>query len=220
MCKSTYFLLAVSLLTLIAVPAAKSQGTFVNLDFEAANVQDLPVGSGEFVSVSNGVPGWTVYLNGAQQSSMPHNAPPLSGAAVVIFGPHWPGPILQGSYSLGIGSSSAGPAVVAAAGQVGQIPADAKSLTLYLAPVSGIQVTFAGQPIPITQVGAGPNYNIFGGDVAAFAGQTGELRFTAPLGNSALLDDIVFSTQSIPESGVFGLCALGLLLLGWRFRRS
>src|SRR3989442_861662 len=39
--------------------SAQSQGLFVNLDFEAANVQNLPYpGPGELVDISDGVPGW------------------------------------------------------------------------------------------------------------------------------------------------------------------
>ena len=37
--------------------------------------------------------------------------------------------------------------------------------------------------------------------------------------NYVFLDDIQFSDQSIPEPGVFGLSALGTLLLGWRVVR-
>src|SRR6266566_6480577 len=81
--------------------AAHSQGTFRNLNFEAANVQDLPPMQGEIVAVSNGVPGWTVYIGGSQPASMPHNTLPLGGAAVAIYGPQWhTNQILQGSYTV------------------------------------------------------------------------------------------------------------------------
>jgi hypothetical protein len=60
-----------------------------------------------------------------------------------------------------------------------------------------------------------------GGDISAIAGQTGQLLFTALSGTIfnagyGLLDNIQFSTQAIPEPGVFGLFGFGALLLGFR----
>ena len=72
-------------------------------------------------------------------------------------------------------------------------------------------MTFSGQVIPLTQVGSGPNYSILGGDISAFAGQNGELRFTA---GSGVLDNIQFSPIAIPEPSTVSLVALaGLALL-------
>jgi hypothetical protein len=87
-----------------------------------------------------------------------------------------------------------------------------------------MQVTFGGQTIPTVQIGIQPigstRYLILGGDISSFAGQTGELRFTAPVTllsfNIPYLDNIQFSIEPIPEPGTLGLFALGALLLGWR----
>jgi hypothetical protein len=75
-------------------------------------------------------------------------------------------------------------------------------------------VTFAGHPIALATLGSTATYMIFAGDISAFAGQTGELRF---LGGGEL-DNIVFSNLPVPEPGVFGLSALGSLLIGWRIQ--
>jgi hypothetical protein len=68
-------------------------------------------------------------------------------------------------------------------------------------------------------LGSGANYTLYGADIHALAGQTAELDFTL-LGNvdinTIFLDSIQFSSQPIPEPGVYGLAALGALLLGWR----
>src|SRR5207249_8214282 len=98
--------------------------------------------------------------------------------------------ILQGGYSVYLaGASPLLPPTTAAIAQSGQIPPGAKSISFYLAPASGLQVTFAGQPIPIFQIGTGANYGIWGGDVASLAGATGELLFSTFGSSSAILDN-------------------------------
>lgn len=114
--------------------------------------------------------------------------------------------------------------VPAALAQSGLVPADAESLRFSLGSlsfVSDFSVTFIGQEVPFYALSAGPNYTLYGGDISAFKGLTGELRFTetpimSPF-SKAFLDDIFFSTQPIPEPSVFGLFALGALLFGWRW---
>jgi len=68
----------------------------------------------------------------------------------------------------------------------------------------------------------GANYVIYGADISSFAGQNLELEFSAPryaFDNNWNIDSIRFSNQPIPEPGVFGLFALGPLLLTNRFLR-
>jgi hypothetical protein len=79
-----------------------------------------------------------------------------------------------------------------------------------------VLVAFNGQNLSFQAIGAGANYTVYGADVSAYAGQTGELRFTAPVQNTALLDNIQFSNLPVPEPGVFALSAFGALFLGWR----
>jgi hypothetical protein len=201
---------------LLAAGGAAGQGTFQNLDFEQANVPDVPAGQvGSNVSVIDGVPGWTVYLGGIQQSSMFHNNMSLGAAEVAIDGPQWhSSQILEGSYTVSLQHSTAGPATMPAIGQTGQIPQTAESLAFYGGrSVAGAYiVSFAGQTIPVVTIETTPAYIVFGGDISRFAGQTGELLFQ---GNGEL-DNILFLDQPIPEPGVFGLSALGALLLCWR----
>jgi hypothetical protein len=61
-------------------------------------------------------------------------------------------------------------------------------------------------------LGITPAYNIYGGDISAYANQVGELLFQ----EGGLLDAVQFSSLPIPEPSTFGLSALGALLLGWR----
>ena len=86
-----------------------------------------------------------------------------------------------------------------------------------------MQVTFIGQLLTLFLLGTGPNYQIVGADISGFAGQTGELKFLMPDltpagSSSSYLDNIQFSTQSIPEPNTLGLFAIGTLFLGWQLR--
>ncbi len=112
--------------------------------------------------------------------------------------------------------------VDAAISQTGMIPVDALSLR-FLAFGPQILVTFGGQSLSLSPLVSGPGLGtLFGADISAFAGQTGELRFTAPnlssmgFPNDVFLDDISFSPQAEPEPSVFGLFTFGALLLGWQ----
>jgi hypothetical protein len=52
----------VALLLYLHCASALWAQAFTNLDFESANVSNLPVGYEEFVSVSDGLPGWAAYI--------------------------------------------------------------------------------------------------------------------------------------------------------------
>ena len=206
-------------ITLDAHPQA-----FVNLDFESANVPDVPAGQfGADVAVTEGLPGWTAYLGGGQVNQIGHNDISIGGAYISIQGPQWnSSQILQGQYTVllqGQFSQTFPSPVSAAIAQTGQIPMTAHSLFFWGNNIS-LQVTFNGQVIPYSAFGSGPNYTIYGGDISALAGQTGELRFTGFNFGGDSLDNIMFSPQSVPEPSVFGLFALGSLLLGWRMRHK
>jgi hypothetical protein len=190
---------------------AVAQGSFQNLNFEAANVPNVPpLGFGSDVPTTDGVPGWVVYLGGIPQSSMLHNNVSLGAAEVAIYGPQWfASQILEGNYTVALQPSTAGPSTSASIGQTGLIPQTAESFSFY--GNGGFVVTFNGHEIPLTTLGSGANYTVLAGDISAFAGQTAELLFQG----GGLLDNIQFSNLPVPEPSVLGLSALGALLLGW-----
>jgi hypothetical protein len=194
---------------------------FTNLNFESANVPDVPAGQfGSDVSVTLGMPGWTAAPVTAP-NLIGHNNFSTGGAFVAIQGPQWPSSeILQGNYSAYIaGSEFSGPGSAYIA-QTGQIPQNSESVTFFAAafgaPNANFQVTFAGQSIPIIQLGTTANYDIMGGDISAFAGHTGELRFTALPNTGGFLDNIQFLTSPVPEPGTLALAAAGAVLFGLR----
>jgi PEP-CTERM motif len=89
----------------------------------------------------------------------------------------------------------------------------------------GLQVTFNGQPLTFLTTGSTANYIIYTADISAYAGQTGQLLFADPYytntqGGPASIDNIQFSSSSVPEPSAFALGALGTLLLGFRRWRN
>lgn len=180
-----------------------SQGTFQNLNFEQVNTS-FPIS----------VTGWTIY-----SGTVFYNDASLGGAAVSIhsaqslfFQP------LQGNYSVFIQGSSAGPPTSAAIGQTGQIPVNSLSIRFWADPRSDLQVSFGGVTIPVIRLTTTANYDVFGGDISIFAGQSAELRFTGLANSGGYFDNIQFSTQQIPEPSTLTLFGFGALLLGYRPR--
>lgn len=204
-------------LTLLATTRlAQSQG-FVNTDFENPVLPLTPVNFQ--VPTVDAIPGWTAYVGGSQVNQIVYNTRPLDAAEVTLqgLGSTTLTPI-EGNYTVELyGSSQFGPQQSAAIGQTGQIPANVSSLIFW---GYSSDVTFAGQSLSLVLLGTTPNYNIYGADVSAFAGQTGQLLFTAQPQSVDIIDNIQFSTSPVPEPNSFGLFALGGLLVAWRHWRK
>lgn len=212
-------------ISLLAVgPSGFGQG-FINLDFESANI---PSGSGGgYVAASDAIPGWVAYKEGVAVDPIVYNALSLGVPEISIHDSSDPygyyfGGVIAGNYTVVLQPSFPGGIRSAAIGQTGLIPADAQSLILYAnGPIS---VSFAAQFVPLDILGSGSNYTIYGGNIGAYAGQSGELRFTAnaisPSGWGTALDNIQFSAAAIPEPSAVSLLGLGLLALGWHRWRA
>lgn len=202
---------------------ALAQGNFINLNFDSP-LPPLTRDPEFMVPTTKALPGWIGYINGRQVDTIVYNTVSLEAPAITLQGPGSSFTPIQGSYSALLQGQFPGSSTGAssAIGQVGQIPLDANSL-LFFSGSDSMQVTFAGQSIPLVQLGGTSRYLILGGDISVFAGQTGELRFTQPSVtfnfNRAYLDNIIFSTNPIPEPRVFRLIVFGALLYGIFCRR-
>jgi hypothetical protein len=196
-----------------------AQGTFRNLDFESAQYPLNPNDRNR-VLIANAMPGWTMYSGGNSYDTVRYNDVAL-GAPDVSF--HDAGSFLTPYHGLRCvyvqASQVYGPPFISSAiGQTGMVPADAQSVTFYSSSL-GINLTFGGQLIPIYDLGpAASFYNEFVGDISAFAGQTGELRFTDPSGGGKL-DFIQFSTTPVPEPSTWALLSLGSAAFCYATRR-
>lgn len=226
--------------TLLSLAEAGFAQGFVNLDFESAHFAIDPSGNFAPYSVyaSNAISGWTAYLGGVPQIDVLSNDATLGSAMVSIQGTNLPEfetltgfaePALQGRWSILLQGFSGntnvltgGTPVVASIGQTGRIPLTANSVLFWgYFPFSNntFSISFNGQDLTWLAVSNALNYAVYGADVSAFAGQTGQLLFSAGANTYAELDNIQFSSVPIPEPSVFAVTALGALFLGFSHRR-
>ena len=198
------------------------QGSFINLDFERANLSAYGAGPA-VVPATNGIPSWTpVSILGTDR--VLYNDVFLGAAGVSVFGIDGPFSVIDGAFSVQLYGGGGTP-TGASISQTSLVPVDANSI-LFKAQGTGslggpLLVSLGGENVPFSVISTTPDYTAYGGDVSAFAGQTAQLTFTAPPGvnNYWTLDDIQFSSSSIPEPSSFSLSAIGALLLGWRALR-
>ena len=198
----------------------QSQG-FVNLNFESARI--IPDPNGEFypysIAITNALPGWSGSAD--FQGDITYNAPALGSCAVVLWATN--GLQISGNYSVllqgGVGPS-------AYISQTARVPLGTESLLFEAQQLTGwallsaLVVSLGGQEIQYSAISTGPNYTLYGGNVPfGLAGQEDQLTFTclggaAGLANNWTIDNIQFSSSSIPEPSVLGLTTLGSLLFG------
>jgi hypothetical protein len=213
---------AFSIFTTIAMFASVgvgfSQG-FVNLNFESANAAGYSPGS---IPVSNAIPGWSAYISGVAQSSVLYDSETGSDPAVSLQDTNNFYSINQGAYSVLLQgqfnpSHNAIYTNSVAIGQTGLVSSFAETLVFSASITVGgpylanLQLTFNGQTLNYVSIGSESSYTVYGADISAFAGQTGQILFTVPYNGSALLDNIQFSTAPTPEPSGLALTALGVV---------
>jgi hypothetical protein len=195
---------------------ALGQGTFQNLDFESATLVPIPGDPYGRVEFAPAFPGWTGYIGTNVQTVADYNSRSLSEPGIAIMDTDYPSAgLFQGKYYARLYLSYPGPPISAALAQSGTVPPSAQSIRFYASSFDVPFVSFAGQAIPVLALQSTSTYTVFGGDISAFAGQMGELKFQGSL----TFDNIFFSNEPIPEPSAVGLFGLGALLLGCLFRR-
>ena len=191
---------------------------FINLNFESSfitNARDTGYG---FASGAANIPGWTTFdsfgeINYAGGTTVAYNIEPLDGAAVSLEGTNYWTPVIQGRYSLFIKGGSQWayyPRNGRAMAQTGQIPLSTLSLTYWGSSWNGLVVTFNRYPLSFMDIGDTTGHTVWGADVSAYAGQTGELRFTAPWLSAGMLDNIQFLPTTVPKPSTLGLLTCGI----------
>jgi hypothetical protein len=212
---------------LFAILSAQAQGTFQNLDFEGATPGPPitgPIGGADYQPVGLALPGWSASIDGTPVTEVLQNDYTLGAASIDIFGPGWnsvnPG-VIGGDYTVLLQTFFASEGDVSL-WQNGTIPASAQSLQFSAWNLSGngaFTVSFAGHnlsPVVLSsgQTASGQFYDVYGVNIAQYAGQAGQLEFTALDNNppgQIELDDIAFSTQVVPEPSPLALTGVGAL---------
>lgn len=188
------------------------QGTFQNLDFEAARV--VFIGSTQMIEATNALPGWTAFDGANQMTSIYYNRS-AAAAPVNLLGSNVAG--INGSFSVILQGGSIS--------QVGTVPTDAKSLLFKGRVVGGsplFVVTLGGQNLFYMALLSATNYTVFGADVSGFAGQAAMLSCSVQGYSQFVIDDFEFSPRLIPEPGALGLVGIGSFCFAarWIRRRS
>lgn len=201
---------------------------FVNLNFETTTITTVNFPGGNRYTAT--LPGWTGFggnfVNG-DPNSVALNDIALDAPAVTLHGTNSIGyPAINGKYSILLQSGSKYSPGSSHIGQTAQIPSTALSLTYWGVSWNNLQITFNGQPLSFLTLSNSANFTIYATDISSYAGQTGELLFTAPafayyidgygpVGGSGMIDKIQFSSTAVPEPGELALVVLGTLVLGF-----
>ena len=203
---------------LVLAATAHGQGTFRNMDFEAAAqyVATTPPGQyGDRIDPALAFQGWMVGDAPGSTPAFPtfylYNAATVGSPAIDLIGPEFPNGLglsaLHGSYSVLIQNWGPGPGPTLS--QTAIVPANAKSLSFLADQHYGtVAVSLNGVNIPLIPFYGG---TLLAGDVTRFAGQTAQLTFTGT--GQAYFDFIQFSTVSVPEPSVSVIAGFGAAAL-------
>jgi PEP-CTERM motif len=123
---------------------------------------------------------------------------------------------LSGNFSVGLYSNGS-------ISQTGLVPDNAESLQFEATtPQDGLYVTLGGQNLSYSVLSEGTDYDVYGANIPAdLDGDVETLTFGIQSGpGQTLLDNIDFSTMSVPEPSEWALIGLGAVLFGfWRARK-
>ena len=168
-----------SALLLSLAVRALAQGTFVNLNFEAATVP-YSTTTGSLVPATAAFPGWTVYYGNSPQSTVAYNAILPAGGILLWtreFADVYPIPLSFGSFSM-IPKPSLSFDV--SLSQVGTLPAGADALLFEsygdfpLVPAN-FQFRFGSTLLPVELISQTGSVSSWRASLAGLGGQTDEL---------------------------------------------
>jgi hypothetical protein len=214
-------------MTFMAIAQCSYSQGFMNLNFESASTSGL---SGGYLPTASAFPEWSAYYGPPGNPTQLNTTivgydSTTGGAALVILldsnAPSGGGPLpLQGDYSALLEGSGPAAASTASLEQTGKIPSTAESMVFWANISGSLDVSFDGQMLSLVDVSNAVNYTVYAADISSFAGETGQLLFTAPVQTETELDNIQFSTSPIPEPSEAALLSSASVLFAWRRRKK
>jgi hypothetical protein len=193
-----------------------AQGTFQDLYFEQATI--VPLGSG--YSAASAFPGWQAIYGTTPTSIVGLDAISIGAAEISLVNDNPSEGLvpLQGNFSAYLFSN---PTTTTTLSQTGLVPGGTESIQMDVVEMNGgtFAVTLGGQSINMVPLQTFPNYTLYGANVSAWSGQTANLSITENVpSNPAVypdelqLDNITFSTQTVPEPSPLVLTGAGALV--------
>jgi hypothetical protein len=218
-------------ISVIFIRTASGQA-FVNLDFESATLVPVPGDRYHTVQFAQAFPGWTKTMIGAIDTNALYDTMFLDSAGIGIIDTkpsYLSEAVIGGNYTAllqsGLGYEGTSDATLS---QTGLVPLGTESIQFKARAgfdASGrFAVILGGQTLPVTVLGSGTNYTLYGANVSQWAGQVAQLSFTVfaeiPHVNdeTLLLDNIQFSTQSVtiaPPAGLSASMSGGNMEISW-----
>jgi hypothetical protein len=201
--------------------SAFAQGTFQNLDFEAANLSGYSPPA--LVPTTSAFPGWQALIGTTPTSTVGYNSETLSIASISINDEM----LIQGNYTAFLQSAIVGSQSTSVTlSQTGIVPNGTESIELDANEPNGgaFAVTLGGDNLTMFPLQTFSGYTLYGGNVSAWAGQDVALSITQlpPSSSSGLftpslleLDNITFSTTAVPEPNSILLTGIGGLIFAW-----
>jgi hypothetical protein len=197
------------MLAVVAIVAFSARGQgFLNLNFESA--QNLPgnppIPDGANVAATNALPGWTAYngpINSGNILADINYVSNFFGGYATVVELEGGSLALSGDFSIELGPNGL-------ISQTAVVPEDAESLEFEATtPQDGLNVTLGGQNLSYSLLSEGADYGVYGANIpTSLDGQIETLIFGVQDGQT-LLDNITFSTMSVPEPSECALMGLG-----------
>jgi len=183
-----------------------AQGTFRNLDFESAQLVFIDSPTNHWLATTNALPGWSAFSETNQLANIQYGINGGITPSVWLSSQTNRGSI-DGFFSVGLGETVF---YTGSISQTGLVPANARSLLFEMITGGAISVSLGGQNLSYIAISNALNYTLYGADISSFAGQIETLNFSAVVNyGGGLLDDIQFSTLSVPEPSAISLIFLG-----------
>ena len=196
--------------------SAVGQGTFGNLGFDSARLIYVDPPNNHTIAATNALPYWAAYSGTDQLNAIPYGLGGVITPVRLYSESTGGGGALSGNYSVVLnfgGSAAPQPGSIS---QNGLVPSDAESLLfevgmgIYSGPLT---VSLGGQDLSYIAISNAPNFTLYGATIpSTLVGKIATLTFAAGANGAsglAMLDDIQFSSQPIPEPGVLALILLG-----------